>query len=429
MKKFLQKSSSNAEPKRLESGPLENKAGVQCDGNDKRDTPEAFVCPESTIESAKRRNFIKQAALVTAAAGIGGVLLGKSLIPESSASSALVSVTTPGCNKSGRLAVWNGSAEITECKPASLTACSICTILHVRNTGTGYGIRGCAVCGVGVCGHSDTKAGVYGSSLTKYGVHGCSPIIGVLGSGCYGVQGCGRIGVYGTGKCIGVEGKGEGCGVFGCATSSLGFGVRGVATCGAGVVGAASNNLGVCGFGGKIGVAGSGGKIGVLGYAASCEAIPLVARAFAGQKANLQQWENSSCTPLSVVNSTGWFGIQTSTPQTTLQVKGGISLELKTELSCYSMGTSDFAVLANPSATGKAITLPAAKYTGMVVYVKNISTAEAVTVKPSGTDSIEVGGTLYTSSSPYSLAKDYNSLTLIAGGGSPGTWYNLSTSM
>jgi hypothetical protein len=49
---------------------------------------EAF-CPESTLESANRRNFIRKAALVTTAAGLGSVVLGTGVkaLPESTARS------------------------------------------------------------------------------------------------------------------------------------------------------------------------------------------------------------------------------------------------------------------------------------------------------------------------------------------------------
>ena len=127
--------------------------------------------------------------------------------------------------------------------------------------------------------------------------------------------------------------------------------------------------------------------------------------------------------PSLVVNTGGHLGIGTTNPQTTLQVKGGFSLNLKTETSCYSMGTSDFGILADPSVSGKAITLPLAKFAGMVVYIKNISPSFSVTLKASGTDHIEVGGSLL---STYSLGSKYHSVTLIAGGGSPGVWYILS---
>ncbi len=54
------------------------------DGNNKSN----FVC-ESTIDSSLRRDFIKKAAILTAAAGIGGALLGsEGILPKSSARSS-----------------------------------------------------------------------------------------------------------------------------------------------------------------------------------------------------------------------------------------------------------------------------------------------------------------------------------------------------
>lgn len=49
------------------------------------DKNEPFVCPESTIESANRRNFIKKAAMGTAAVAIGSTLIGSNAFPQSSA--------------------------------------------------------------------------------------------------------------------------------------------------------------------------------------------------------------------------------------------------------------------------------------------------------------------------------------------------------
>ena len=146
----------------------------------------------------------------------------------------------------------------------------------------------------------------------------------------------------------------------------------------------------------------------------------LIAKGASGQTANLQQWQKG-CTVKSVVNKCGWLGIGTSTPQTALQVKGGMSLNIKRAgTSCVTMKTSCFALFA-PTA-GKTVTLPAAKNGGMVVFIKNTS-AGSVTVKGAGSgaaqDKIE-------SLTTYSLAAN-TGITLIANGKSaPGTWFFLS---
>jgi len=59
-----------------------------------------FRC-ESTVHSGLRRNFIKNAALATAAVGIGGSLLGKNILPQSAArSDCLLSVCTAFAGRS-----------------------------------------------------------------------------------------------------------------------------------------------------------------------------------------------------------------------------------------------------------------------------------------------------------------------------------------
>jgi hypothetical protein len=418
------------------------------------------VCPESTIESANRRNFIKKAAIVTAAAGIGGVFLDKNVLPESSASSADVSVTTPGCNTSGRLAVWNAGSEITDVGPASLITSSCCTILHVQNTGKGYGIRGCAVCGVGVCGHSTAKAGVYGFSKSKYGVHGCSSCsYGVFGGGaCAGVAGCSKsgigvcgyscsfigvkgrsntgIGIQGTGVFCGVNGvSGSGNGVQGC--SDHGAGVQGNSLCdggtgvgvaghsyyGAGVQGNSEFRTGVYGNGPIVGVEGqscSPGGISLRGLAGCPCVIPIVAKGASSQKANLMQFENTCSTPLSVFNQFGYLGIGTCNPKTALDVRGSISANLvsPTNVTTYCLGASCFAVLTNSATT---VNLPKASTTaaGMIVLIKRTGT-KTVAVKPFQGDKIE-------SKTSVSLSKQYDSLLLISNGSNE--WFLVGNSV
>ena len=57
------------------------------------------ICPESTIESANRRNFIRKAALATAAVGVGSTLplLSKDVLPTSSAVSNAASNVQANC--------------------------------------------------------------------------------------------------------------------------------------------------------------------------------------------------------------------------------------------------------------------------------------------------------------------------------------------
>jgi hypothetical protein len=192
-------------------------------------------------------------------------------------------------------------------------------------------------------------------------------------------------------------------------------GIVGNCPTGEGVFGFSPSGAGVCGTS-----CGTGG-IGVRGTACGPESIPIVAKGCASQIANLQQWQRG-CTVKSVVNKCGWLGINTCKPQTTLQVKGGISLNVKCAgSSCLTMKTSCFAVFA--PTVGKTITLPAAKNGGMVVYIKNTSSG-AVTIKPASGDHITEGTSAKTS---YSLASG-DAISLIANGNKPGNWFFLSLS-
>lgn len=443
-----------------------------------------LVC-ESTVESAPRRNFVKRAAVATAAVAIGGTaLLRNNLIPESSASSATCTVTTPGSNTSGRLAVWNGKAEITDTGPASLCGSSCLAILCVLNLGHGTGVCACSVFGIGVrggspgatgvlgtscagtgvCGSSILGAGVYGSSVCSAGVQGrslyctsckvggSSPgvcgqsvsgpgvkgtstsgtgVTGTTCSGAYGVMGQSKSstgwGVFGTasaktGETYGVIGTVCslcGVGVIGCALT--GTGVRGVSICGIGVYGSSKSHIGVIGTSASsIGVVGeSCSGYGVLAGSCGVDAIPIAAIGAKGQKANLMQFEKYGGCLLSVVNKCGWLGLGATSAPTTLHVGGSVSARIATPTSAYSMGNTDFAVLANATSAPFTVTLPAASTAaGMIVFIKKIDTStNAVTVAAHGTDKIE-------GKASESLSKKYESLTLISDGSA--NWYVLS---
>jgi len=314
---------------------------------------DGHVCPESTIESANRRSFIRRAVLLTAGAGIGGSILGRSaVIPESSASST--PVTTCTVNNAGTLAVWSTPSSVSD-------SCCLTSGIRVGGTTTSPLLTVSKSCSSG--------AVIVGSSGN---------------AGCGASQGPG---VQGDAACIGVLGQSL------CSNCILSPG------CGTGVKGTSGSGIGVLGeaiFGGT----------GLEGLAGSAFAIPIVAKGAASQSANLQQWEKSCGAPLSVVNKSGWLGIGAKSAPTTLRVNGSMSAKTVAVSANYAMKASDFAVLASGTIT---LTLPKAKIaSGMIVFIKNTSTG-TVTVGVSGTDTIE-------GFSSKLLKKQFDSLQLISNG-------------
>jgi hypothetical protein len=246
---------------------------------------------------------------------------------------------------------------------------------------------------------------------SRIGINNISPTVALCVVGSTFSDTSSGSGVHGKSSCA------SGNGVLGCSPSS-GTGVKGLSTSG-------------------IGVLGQAGSVGVEGVAGTAGAVPIVAKGVSGQTANLQQWEKG-CTIKSVVNKCGWLGIGTPSPTTnldvngsiigskltlnqtvlggtTLRVDGSISAKALSKSASYTMGASDFAILASGSST--IITLPSAHTAnGMLVFIKNVnSTNVPVTVKPGGTDKIDGS----TSSRP--LATAFSSLTLVSDGVS--NWY------
>jgi hypothetical protein len=139
---------------------------------------------------------------------------------------------------------------------------------------------------------------------------------------------------------------------------SLGI-VYGDSSCCAGILGYSPKSIGVLGW---------SCSIGIEGYAGTPDAIPIVAKGASCQSANLQQWRNISCTPLSVVNKRGWLGLGTVSASTTLTVGGSLSARTVIVKKNYTMDTSDFAVLAIGAI--KVLLPKASTATGMIVFVK-----------------------------------------------------------
>jgi hypothetical protein len=421
--------------------------------NNKESDP---VCPESTIESANRRNFIKKATIAAAAVGVGGVILGQGkILPESSASSAakfsetcatgtaIQGITTSGIGVQGTTCSgigvcgtascdgatgvrgvsphgtgvfgcggdgWgvHGSAPSTDCDAFGVRGCSFNVGVYGFTTNMfGTGVKGCAVCGVAILGKTTGCNGV--------AVSGTSPGTAVFGNGdalgVHGITGNG-VGVAGVADCVpvsfptstGVLGASGATGVQGnsFAGNNTGIGVFGCAATGTGVVGKSSGTTTATG-------------IGVEGVAGVPGAVPIVASGTTGQTANLQEWRRNACSPLSAINKCGWLSLGNADATTTLHVNGSISARQISVTSTYTMDPAgkppDFAVFGNASSKAFTVTLPAADSAdGRIVLIKKTdSTANAVTVSAASGDSIEGKSTKV-------LSKQYDSLELISNG-------------
>jgi hypothetical protein len=453
--------------------PVRNPPQKQSSGKSNK-----FVC-ESTIESSNRRNFIRGAALATAAVGIGGSLLGKNLVPDSSAKTDNC-VTTCNVFAKKTIVVDSGGTNIgapfCPCTSPALyfsqnPYCGLCPgitgILSARTSGSPnrYGlnfftsarkrvsITSCGKVGVGTCCPAPYAFNVNAPNQDGVHIQGPSSCVGaalsfqtngtccqgweILDTGKTSSQGAKKLNIRnlttvkdvfticGPNSFIGINNtapeaplcvRNSTCCpsivVSGYSTStSGGIGVGGVSL--------SPEGIGVCGYGGRAGVngisfctgvIGQGCSIGVLASSSSGTSIPLVAIGGSNQSASLQEWQNESGTPLTVVNNSGWLGIGTCSPATSLQVNGGISAKAVVATSNYKMGSSDFAVLA--SGKIKVTLPPASTSTGMIVFVKNTSTS-TVTIeafkKGSETDTIE-------GAASKALTKQYDSLQLISNG-------------
>jgi hypothetical protein len=383
------------------------------------------VCPESTIESANRRNFIKRAAIVTTAAGIGGTIIGRSLIPESSADSSVsktVTTSTACSNKAGNIAFFDAASDITGTvvrKAAHLNGC-VCGgfVLQVGNGGCGgSGIEASG----GLCGSGIVGCGSVGVRGAGYG-HCCSCGIGVLGKAkcCFGTGVAG----FASGSGIGVSGYSPG-------SYGNGAGVSGSACHGVGVCASSATSLGLQAVSGSSTVArfsntGSGkNKSAHIQLENGCSTPSSWFAGVSGSGNNYGATNGQfllvpgNCQPRLVLNKCGKLGLGTVSPNTTLQVNGGVSVGTKIESSDYAMTSSDFAILANATAKAITIKLPAAGNAGQVVHIKKIdSSNNEVMIARQGTDTLE-------GVPSKTLPSQYDSLMLIAGGN--GVWYILSS--
>jgi hypothetical protein len=403
----------------------------------------ALIYPESTIESANRRGFIKKAAALTAAAAIGGTALKgvAKAIPESFALSDVVvracCVCVIDCTTIDSSQKCNGASPFA-CPSKSVypafgklifgTGPSGERIGSQRNTNTICCAKVSFPPGTNLDGldfYTDFRKRMSVTNSGLVGIGTCAPCsqLTSISTTSNAVFGCS------TASCkSGVYGKGRTWGVVGCGT------------------------IGVKGTGGPIGVVGCTSLengTAVVGSSGAPTVIPFVAKGSAGQIANLQQWQRGTSI-VDVVSYDGSIGVGVASPQrklcvngrmhascglglgtqtinTTFALNGSMSARAKIVKASYSMTTTDYAIIAN-STSPITVTLPPANSGGsfgtcigggMIVFIKNASTS-AVTVNPHGTDTIETQPTI-------SLGKQFDSLQLIANG--TNEWFILAGAM
>ncbi len=280
---------------------------------------------DSIVEKdVKRRSFVRKLVSLAAGLGVTGLLLGEGkriIIPA-------VQATAGGT--SGTALIIDGSPANTGTGVTELDSnvASQAAFLGTNSNTSGIGVSGAAnsgaTSGIGVRGLAGAPTGLtFGvigesDSTTGIGVEGFATKTtgtptGVLGTTEGLVQGMDFVGVM-----AGVHGVAKnGTGVF--AESSFGTALNanaGPGTFNEGVHGSASSTTGIGVHGHSL----ASGGIGVEGSVGDPGAKPLVAKGAASQTANLQEWQNSSGTALSVVDPTGKIGSGTTAP--TAQVHG-----------------------------------------------------------------------------------------------------------
>jgi len=266
-------------------------------------------------ENSNRRGFIRRLGKLVAAGGVATLLLGqlqekKGLLPEVQAQPYPIYIDQSNTGTGSTLLTSSISSQ-----PA----------FEVRNTAT-------SVPADGIWGRSDSTDGL--------GVYG-------LASAASGWT----IGVYGRSNST----SGRGVEGYAGATSGTTYGVRAISdsTSGTGVYGLATAAAGSTK--GVYGQSNSMSGVGVEGVAGYASAKPIVARGAYGQTANLQEWQNSAGTALSVVDRYGKLGVGTTTPIASVQ---GVS---SSGTGVYGYSNTGYGVRAR-SVSGNALYVDGKNY-------------------------------------------------------------------
>jgi hypothetical protein len=367
-------------------------------------------CPESTVESANRRDFMRKAALVTAAVGVGSVAASSAWVPKAEAKSAGVS------------SFCNPVFIIDKCKCSSGEV--LCVLLPLTKSGP-QGPCGCypnwaihgATCTTGFC--CEAFFGLPPPSCGPIGVLATTVTgTGILGYTCHGtaVKGlaAGKLTIPmvaqgapcqivplqewlpSSGAFSSMDSKARlalgnistgGFELLVCAPNQDGVNIRGPLT----GEGAALQFNTVCPASGK----GQGWQIMDTG----CRASQGPARL------NIRNLTTSKDVVTMLGSNVGINGI---TPLTTLHVGGSVSAKVAfPSTATYCMASTCFAVL---SASATTINLPAAgTATGMLVFIKRTA-ASTVTINAAAGDTIE-------GKASKSLTTQYDSVLLMSNGG------------